>query len=92
MLAMGTHANTSVTSPAAAVESDPEDETPWHTQPALTVCDRLNVSPSGLTPSEAAARLAKVGPNEMGADRPPSPWRMLLRSSRVHSFTFCSRR
>ena len=50
----------------------------WHARPAQEICAELGSSTQGLKTTEALARLGRFGPNEMGADRPPSPWRMLL--------------
>jgi len=46
---------------------------------------RLATGVGGLTSAEAAERLARDGPNELPAPRPPSPWMQLLREL-VHFF------
>ncbi len=43
---------------------------------------RLHSHPDGLTKREAAARLARHGPNEVEHDRPPGPWRRLAHGAR----------
>ena len=37
----------------------------WHAQPVEAVLERLHSGPQGLDPQEAAARLAREGPNEL---------------------------
>ena len=43
----------------------------WHARPATHIMKELETSPSGLTGREAAARLEKLGPNQLKA--PPRP-------------------
>ncbi|HVB31871.1 MAG TPA: HAD-IC family P-type ATPase [Gemmatimonadaceae bacterium] len=50
---------------------------PWHTRPAADVERALRSGPRGLSPREAAARLAALGPNRI-EDEPETPWWMLL--------------
>jgi Ca2+-transporting ATPase len=50
----------------------------WHSLPAETVLQRLDVSPSGLTAAEAARRLAQYGPNELVQTMKASPLRIFL--------------
>ncbi len=43
----------------------------WHSRPAAQIMKELNSSPGGLTGGEAAARLERLGPNELQPpDRP----------------------
>ena len=44
----------------------------WHAQPREAVLERLGVGGEGLTAAEARERLARHGPNELPAARPPS--------------------
>lgn len=55
---------------------------PWHTLPAAEVEHRLGSGPHGLPSEEAAARLARYGPNEL-EPIPPPPWYATL----LHQFT-----
>jgi Ca2+-transporting ATPase len=60
--------------------------TPWHAVPAREALDRLGSGAGGLTETEAAARLARHGPNLFRAAPPASPWVVLaaqLRSTIV---------
>ena len=50
----------------------------WHALPAEAVLGRLKASPHGLTPEEAAARLARHGPNELVQTTRVSPLKILL--------------
>jgi Ca2+-transporting ATPase len=52
--------------------------TPWHVLSAAEVLERLGASPGGLTSAEAAARLARHGPNLLVAARPVSAWTILV--------------
>ncbi|HEU5319344.1 MAG TPA: cation-transporting P-type ATPase, partial [Methylomirabilota bacterium] len=50
----------------------------WHALPRDEVLRQLQTSPDGLTPDQARARLAQVGPNAL---RPPPPvpvWRIVV--------------
>jgi Ca2+-transporting ATPase len=49
----------------------------WHALPAAEVGVELRSSPRGLTAEEARRRLAEVGPNELQAAPPISPWALL---------------
>jgi Ca2+-transporting ATPase len=52
---------------------------PWHGLDVADVAARLGTSlDAGLTPEEAARRLAEHGPNELEAGRRVAPWRLLL--------------
>jgi Ca2+-transporting ATPase len=50
----------------------------WHRLPVDAVFSRLASGPSGLAAAEAAARLARHGPNEIEIARRTSPWAILL--------------
>ncbi|HUO86181.1 MAG TPA: cation-transporting P-type ATPase, partial [Thermoanaerobaculia bacterium] len=55
---------------------------PWHTLPAAEATGLLGSPAGGLTPEEAAARLASVGPNEVPGAPPKPWWRILLHQFR----------
>jgi Ca2+-transporting ATPase len=57
---------------------DAEPGTPWHMRTVEDSFERLKSTPSGLTNSEAARRLASCGPNELQAAGRVSPWAILL--------------
>jgi Ca2+-transporting ATPase len=57
---------------------DAEPGTPWHMRTVEDTFERLKSTPSGLTNSEAARRLAEFGPNELQAAGRVSPWAILL--------------
>src|SRR5205823_11558879 len=50
----------------------------WHSLPADDVLRRLDASPLGLNASDAARRLARIGPNELVRTARIRPWRILL--------------
>ncbi|HEX9611723.1 MAG TPA: cation-transporting P-type ATPase [Gemmatimonadales bacterium] len=50
----------------------------WHALPPDEVLRRLQTSSEGLTPDEARARLARVGPNALRTLPPVSVWRILF--------------
>ncbi len=50
---------------------------PWHALPLPEVETRLGTGPHGLPAAEAAARLARFGPNEL-EPAPPTPWYVTL--------------
>ena len=52
----------------------------WHMLEVSDVEQVLDVSAAGLTTVEAAARLARHGPNEVEAEK-ETPWWVLLRTS-----------
>ncbi|GIK76045.1 MAG: ATPase [Chloroflexota bacterium] len=54
-----------------------EDKTNWHLQSLEDVWRRIQSSPSGLSNGEAAARLAKFGPNELKEKHARGPWKIL---------------
>jgi len=54
------------------------DNTNWHTLTVDEVAQRLETTPNGLSPEQAAKRLAQFGANELMEKRERSPWRMLL--------------
>jgi len=60
-------------------KTNPAAETAWHSEPAEAVAHKLATHlHDGLTPEEAARRLAEGGPNELReAPRPPF-WRLVL--------------
>ena len=51
---------------------------PWHALASDDVLRRLGSAPTGLTPQEAAARLARYGANLFERTPPMSPWTVLL--------------
>lgn len=51
---------------------------PWHTLSPEAVLAALGSSTEGLSAAEAAARLAKHGPNELKVAEPISPWSILF--------------
>jgi Ca2+-transporting ATPase len=51
----------------------------FHTLTPEAVFEALATGPRGLSPDEAAARLARHGPNELAAAKTISAWRILLR-------------
>lgn len=55
------------------------DSVPWHALSVAETLDRLESSPTGLTSTEAAARLRDEGPNELPAVPSMPVWRMLLK-------------
>ncbi len=50
----------------------------WHTLSIADALERLHSRDKGLTETEAAQRLAEVGPNELRATKRASPWKLLL--------------
>jgi Ca2+-transporting ATPase len=59
--------------------SDAPPSDTWHAREAAAIFAELMTSPqSGLSPAEAARRLAEVGPNELAEAPRPTFWRMLL--------------
>jgi Ca2+-transporting ATPase len=56
---------------------DPSVE-PWHSVSAEEATRRLESGPTGLDPQDAAARLARYGPNRLTAPRPVSALRILI--------------
>ena len=66
----------------ASREQEPQVDTGWHTAPADDVAARLGTGPRGLTQAEAAARLARDGPNALPEQPPTSALVVLL-----HQFT-----
>ena len=57
---------------------NPADARDWHALPVATVMAVLASSADGLTPAEAAARLATFGPNRLPAPVRRSAWRRFL--------------
>lgn len=53
--------------------------TAWHAVASTVVAQALDASLNGLTSEEAAARLARFGPNRVEPPRPPSRWVILAR-------------
>jgi Ca2+-transporting ATPase len=51
---------------------------PWHRLPVDDVLSRLTSGPRGLAAAEAAARLARHGPNEIEVTRRTPPWAILF--------------
>ncbi len=55
------------------------DQVEWYARSAQDTAAAVGVDPStGLSASEAAARLAKSGPNALPAEDPPPPWTLFL--------------
>jgi Ca2+-transporting ATPase len=50
----------------------------WHHLTGDETLARLESTPGGLTESEARERLARVGPNTLREERPPSVWSIFL--------------
>ncbi len=63
--------------PHDAPSSD-ADETHWHSLDARTSLQQLGATHDGLSGAEAAARLARHGPNRLPPARPRSAWLRLL--------------
>ena len=54
-------------------------EVDWYAKSAEDTATAVGVDPStGLSGSEAAARLAKNGPNALAAEAPPPGWKLFL--------------
>ena len=58
--------------------SPDEVSPPWHTLAVDAVMSRLHSAPEGLAEIEVERRLARYGPNELGAVVRVSPWAVLL--------------
>ena len=56
----------------------PTASTPWHALPAEVALSRLRSAPTGLSPDDAAQRLAAHGPNRLTGATRPGAWRRLL--------------
>ena len=54
----------------------------WHALDLPSLEQALDVTPAGLTTSEAAARLVNYGPNELPHAPPPTWWQIVLRQFR----------
>lgn len=52
---------------------------PWHALAVQTTYDRLGTSPTGLNHSDAKARLAQYGPNELVRERGISPVKVFFK-------------
>jgi P-type Ca2+ transporter type 2C len=50
----------------------------WHTMTVDEIFEQLQASRAGLDPAEAAARLEKIGPNELQAAEKTTAWNILL--------------
>lgn len=59
--------------------TETETRTAWHALDLDAVAERLDSTPSGLATSEAHARLARIGPNELETEEPPSNLTILAR-------------
>ncbi|HET9947503.1 MAG TPA: HAD-IC family P-type ATPase [Longimicrobiales bacterium] len=57
----------------------PTEAVPWHALPVEEVLARLATRPEGLDGREAAARLARHGPNRLAPAPPVPAWRILVR-------------
>ena len=64
--------------PARADEPGAAPPTPWHALPGEAVLAELGSSAHGLSEREAAARLARWGPNVLRAAPPVPAWKILL--------------
>ncbi|HUX86124.1 MAG TPA: cation-transporting P-type ATPase, partial [Chloroflexota bacterium] len=51
----------------------------WHQMTVGEAFSRLGTRPEGLSPEEAARRLAQFGPNRLPAEAATSPWKIALR-------------
>jgi Ca2+-transporting ATPase len=68
------------TTSTAGVTSDPQN---WYALAQEALADRLGVDPTvGLSAKDAAARLAKDGPNELPAEKLVPVWRQFLNQYR----------
>ena len=56
----------------------PTASTPWHALSAEVALSRLRSAPTGLSPDDAAQRLAAHGPNRLTGATRPGAWRRLL--------------
>lgn len=62
-----------------ASRSHPDDKLPWHTRTATAAASDLGVEPAaGLGATEAAARLARHGPNQLASKAPRPAWKKFL--------------
>jgi Ca2+-transporting ATPase len=62
------------------METRPAAEPPaWHAMPPGEVLAALDATADGLSPDEAASRLARFGPNAIAEQRPLSPLRVFAR-------------
>lgn len=57
----------------------PDTAPEWHRMDPGAVCERLASAAGGLSASEAAARLAREGPNRLPEPDPVRPWAILWR-------------
>ncbi|MEW5983839.1 MAG: cation-translocating P-type ATPase [Acidobacteriota bacterium] len=64
--------------PAPSRPDNHTDAPAWHAMHAEAVFARLQSTATGLSSAEAAARLARHGPNEIQAAERVSPWSILL--------------
>jgi Ca2+-transporting ATPase len=53
-------------------------ETAWHEMTAEEALQKLGVTPAGLSPTEAAERLRRFGPNTLREEKGVSAWQILL--------------
>jgi Ca2+-transporting ATPase len=61
------------------MEQSPRQTEAWHSQPVEAIVKKLATrTETGLTPEEAARRLAEYGPNELQAAQRMSPWALLF--------------
>ena len=51
---------------------------PWHALPVDDALSQLRSAPTGLSPDDAAQRLAAHGPNRLAGAARPGAWRRLL--------------
>jgi len=63
----------------AAPAPAPAADVPWHALPAEATAARLASPPEGLTAAEAAARLARVGPNRLTPPKERPAWLRFLK-------------
>ena len=57
----------------------PPADVQWHTLAPASLLRAIEVTADGLTAAEAAARLARFGPNRLPSRPPPAWWQILLR-------------
>ena len=67
---------------ARPVPPPPADAPVWHALPPAEVLATLDTPPAGLSAAEAAARLAREGPNVLAAAAGESVWALLWRQLR----------
>ena len=70
------------TRPTGTATAAETPRVPWHSLPVAEVERELRVTDTGLNWAEARKRLARLGPNDIGAEREIPWWSLLLRQFR----------